>query len=118
LVSKRGSENHPRDVAVYLVRRLCCLTLPSVGESLLSSYCDNDKANAEDFRGGRFHIGDVKTTLCQDQLSRYKRPKEFFFIDDSDRSRSTTGKIRRHLLEDRLKKSNPDSMSPGHLDWK
>ncbi len=32
LVSKRGTENLPRDIAIYLVRRLCCLTLPSVGK--------------------------------------------------------------------------------------
>jgi len=31
LVSRRGNENLPRDVAVYLVRRLCHMTLPSVG---------------------------------------------------------------------------------------
>jgi len=31
LSSKRGSENLPRDVAIYLVRLLCRMTLPSVG---------------------------------------------------------------------------------------
>ena len=31
LFSKRGSENLPRDVAIYLVRRLCRMTLPEVG---------------------------------------------------------------------------------------
>ena len=31
LVSKRGTENLPRDVAIYLVRRLCRMTLPCVG---------------------------------------------------------------------------------------
>lgn len=31
LVSRRGNENLPRDVSVYLVRRLCRMTLPSVG---------------------------------------------------------------------------------------
>jgi len=30
-VSKRGTENLPRDIAIYLVRRFCCKTLPSVG---------------------------------------------------------------------------------------
>jgi len=32
LLSKRGSENLPRDVAIYLVRRLCRMTLPDVGK--------------------------------------------------------------------------------------
>jgi len=32
LVLKRGTENLPRDIAIYLVRQLCCLTLPSVGQ--------------------------------------------------------------------------------------
>jgi REP element-mobilizing transposase RayT len=32
LVSRRGNENLPRDVAVYLVRCLCQLTLPCVGK--------------------------------------------------------------------------------------
>jgi len=31
LVSRRGSENLPRDVSVYLVRHLCHMTLPCVG---------------------------------------------------------------------------------------
>lgn len=31
LVSRRGNENLPRDVSVYLVRRLCRMTLPCVG---------------------------------------------------------------------------------------
>lgn len=31
LYSKRGTENIPGDVAIYLVRRLCCKTLPNVG---------------------------------------------------------------------------------------
>jgi chromosomal replication initiation ATPase DnaA len=29
--SRRGTENLPRDAAIYLVRRLCRMTLPSVG---------------------------------------------------------------------------------------
>lgn len=28
---KRGTENIARDIAIYLVRRLCCKTLPRVG---------------------------------------------------------------------------------------
>ncbi|MCP3890290.1 MAG: hypothetical protein GY702_15690 [Desulfobulbaceae bacterium] len=32
LASKRGTENLPRDIAIYLVRRFCCKTLPDVGK--------------------------------------------------------------------------------------
>jgi len=32
MVSRRGKENHARDVAVYLVRNLCRMTLPEVGQ--------------------------------------------------------------------------------------
>ncbi len=32
LTSKRGTENIARDIAIYLVRRLCCKTLPNVGK--------------------------------------------------------------------------------------
>lgn len=31
LYSRRGAENIARDIAIYLVRRLCCKTLPNVG---------------------------------------------------------------------------------------
>ena len=31
LYSRRGTENIARDIAIYLVRRLCCKTLPDVG---------------------------------------------------------------------------------------
>ncbi|MGL1931532.1 MAG: transposase [Desulfotalea sp.] len=30
--SRRGSTNHIRDFAIYLVRQLCCLTLPEIGK--------------------------------------------------------------------------------------
>jgi putative transposase len=29
---KRGTENITRDIAIYLVRRLCCKTMPDVGK--------------------------------------------------------------------------------------
>ncbi len=39
LISKRGTENIPRDIAIYLVRRLCHLTLPLVGKEFgISNY--------------------------------------------------------------------------------
>ncbi len=39
---------------------------------------------------------------CQADLSSYKRPKSVIFIEPGDLPRSTTGKIQRHLLEQRL----------------
>jgi REP element-mobilizing transposase RayT len=54
LVSKRGSENPPRDMAIYLVRRLCRMTLPRVGKefginnySTVSSVIQRVKSKAE-----------------------------------------------------------------------
>ncbi len=39
LTSKRGTENIARDIAIYLVRRLCCKTLPNVGKEFgISNY--------------------------------------------------------------------------------
>lgn len=143
-----------------------------VGPALFSGYWNNDEANRQDFRGGRFHMGDVLkrnadgffeyvdrvkymiksggeniypaeiervimldervkeavvvkksdekwgevpvafivskelslnendiVDICNRELSRFKIPKRFLFISDSDLPRSTTGKVQRHLLE-------------------
>lgn len=145
------------------------------GPTLFSGYWNNDEVNRHDFRGGRFHMGDVlrrnadgtleyvdrvkymiksggeniypaeieqvvtadarvETAVvvrrpherwgevpvlfvvardasldedsilanCAAELSSYKRPREIHFIRDEDLPRSTTGKIQRHLLEERL----------------
>ncbi len=40
--------------------------------------------------------------LCRKDLSSYKRPKAVHFIAEQDLPRSTTGKIQRHELENRL----------------
>ena len=39
---------------------------------------------------------------CRHDLSSYKHPKDVIFIDASELPRSTTGKVRRHELEQRL----------------
>ncbi len=39
---------------------------------------------------------------CERTIARYKIPREFHFVDAADLPRSTTGKIMRHELEDRL----------------
>ena len=39
---------------------------------------------------------------CAANLSRYKQPKDIYLIADEDLPRSTTGKIQRHILEERL----------------
>lgn len=46
--------------------------------------------------------GDVEQ-LCRQHLAGYKRPKAVHFIRFEDFPRSTTGKILRHEMEDRLK---------------
>ncbi|MEM9733407.1 MAG: AMP-binding protein [Pseudomonadota bacterium] len=39
---------------------------------------------------------------CETVLARYKLPKAIHFIDDDELPRSATGKIQRHVLEERL----------------
>jgi acyl-CoA synthetase (AMP-forming)/AMP-acid ligase II len=41
-------------------------------------------------------------SVCRENLSSYKRPKDIFFLREADLPRSTTGKIQRHELEARL----------------
>ncbi|MGB0752209.1 MAG: class I adenylate-forming enzyme family protein [Gammaproteobacteria bacterium] len=155
------------------------------GPTLFSGYWNNDATNLADFRGGRFHMGDVMrrngdgtleyvdrvkymiksggeniypaeietvvtqddrvTTavvvrkpderwgevpvlfvvrrdtsldedtllaLCARDLSSYKRPKAIWFIDDAELPRSTTGKIQRHVLEERIANRAPTDMGP------
>ena len=41
--------------------------------------------------------------LCSERLAGYKRPREIRFIAFDDFPRSTSGKVQRHVLEDRLK---------------
>jgi fatty-acyl-CoA synthase len=42
--------------------------------------------------------------LCRKSLAGYKRPKEVHFVGFDDFPRSTTGKILRHAMEERLTK--------------
>ncbi|MEC9435454.1 MAG: AMP-binding protein [Pseudomonadota bacterium] len=147
------------------------------GPTLFSGYWNNPEANAKDFRGGWFHMGDMFTrnpdgtlsfvdrskyliksggeniypaeierVLLSDpriydacvvrkadakwgetpvafvalnpgaeateaeiiagfdgRIARYKRPSAVRFVSDADLPRSTTGKIKRHELEERLR---------------
>ena len=36
--------------------------------------------------------------MLEDKIARYKRPKAIYFIPEAEFPRSTTGKIKRHLL--------------------
>ena len=40
--------------------------------------------------------------LCRDRIANYKLPKEVYFMKNDDMPRSTSGKIQRHILEQRL----------------
>ena len=40
--------------------------------------------------------------LCRDRIAKYKLPKEVYFIKSEDIPRSTSGKIKRHILEKKL----------------
>ncbi|MBC9883535.1 acyl--CoA ligase [Bradyrhizobium sp. INPA01-394B] len=48
-------------------------------------------------------FADELMRLCGERLAGYKRPREIRFIAFEDFPRSTSGKVQRHVLEDRLK---------------
>ncbi|MEL7229985.1 MAG: AMP-binding protein [Pseudomonadota bacterium] len=48
---------------------------------------------------------DTILTHCENTMARYKLPKAIHFIGDADLPRSATGKIQRHVLEERLDKT-------------
>ena len=54
--------------------------------------------------GGDGPGADELKRLCRQMLASYKCPREFRFIAFEDFPRSTSGKIQRHVLEDRLVK--------------
>ena len=41
--------------------------------------------------------------MCRGRIASYKLPKEVHFVEMDDLPRSTSGKIQRHILEERLK---------------
>lgn len=45
--------------------------------------------------------------LCRRDLAGYKRPRQFHFTDFGDFPRSTSGKVQRHELENRLVRAQP-----------
>ena len=74
LISKRGTENAPRDMAIYLVRRLCRLTLPNVGRefgvrnySTVSSAVQRVKSRAESDKRLRKEINEITKKVCKGQ---------------------------------------------------
>ena len=40
--------------------------------------------------------------MCRGKVAHYKPPKEVHFVEMEELSRSTSGKIQRHVLEARL----------------
>jgi fatty-acyl-CoA synthase len=40
--------------------------------------------------------------LCRAELASFKRPKRVLFVPDAELPRTVTGKIQRHVLEQRL----------------
>ena len=45
---------------------------------------------------------DAVVNLCRGRIANFKLPREVHFVDAADLPRSTSGKIQRHLLEQRL----------------
>lgn len=72
--SKRGTENLPRDVAIYLVRRHCRETLTDVGHyfsisnySTVSSALERIKARKDDDKALQKHLKQIETKLSKSQ---------------------------------------------------
>ncbi len=74
LLSKRGTENLQRDIAIYLVRQLCSLTLPSVGKefginnySTVSSVVQRVKLRAEKDKALQRELESIRSRMCKGQ---------------------------------------------------
>jgi putative transposase len=74
LISKRGTENLPRDVAIYLVRRHSRETLASVGShfeirnySTVSSVIERIKARKDTDRSLQRHLKRIGVKLAKSQ---------------------------------------------------
>jgi REP-associated tyrosine transposase len=72
LISRRGTENLPRDIAIYLVRQLCRLTLPCVGEefginnySTVSSVVQRVKLRLEKDKYLQREVDDVRKKVLK-----------------------------------------------------
>ena len=48
--------------------------------------------------------GDEVIAMCRGRIANYKLPKEVHFVAMEELPRSTSGKIQRHVLEERLGK--------------
>jgi REP-associated tyrosine transposase len=74
LISKRGTENLPRDIAIFLVRRLCRLTLPREGKefginnySIVSSVVQRVTLRIEKDKYLQREVDDVRKKMLKSQ---------------------------------------------------
>ena len=72
--SRRGTENLPRDIAIYLVRQLCALTLPQVGKefgienySSVSSVVQRVKVRAQKDKVTQRELEFIKSKIVKSQ---------------------------------------------------
>ena len=73
--SPRGEENERRKVAMYLMKRLCDMTLGEVARDLgvkshgtVSWACHGISLKCEVNSKYRWQIGNLKTTICQPKI--------------------------------------------------
>ncbi|MGM0586653.1 MAG: class I adenylate-forming enzyme family protein, partial [Pseudomonadota bacterium] len=104
------------DRAKYLIKTGGENVYPAEIERVLLSHPDVTDAvvvRAKDPRWGEAPVAFVSRaadraaeaelmSLCREQLAGYKRPREIRFVPVEDFPRSTSGKIQRHVLEERL----------------
>ncbi|EFL89035.1 AMP-dependent synthetase and ligase [Ahrensia sp. R2A130] len=94
---KSGGENiYPAEIEQVL------LTHPDVEQAIVVRKVDKEWGEVP----VAFVVGIASehelAALCKADLSTYKWPRKFIFVEDTELPRSTTGKIQRHLLEARL----------------
>ena len=93
---KSGGENiYPAEIETVI------LDLPDVSEAVVVRQPDDQWGEVP----VAFVVGgdaDRVREHCAANLSRYKQPKALFLIESADLPRSTTGKVQRHVLEERL----------------
>ena len=97
---KTGGENvYPAEIERVL------LADPRVAEAAVTRRADDHWGEVPVAFVARADAGlaaDDLMAACREKLAGYKRPSEIRFIDAADFPRSTTGKVLRHALEERL----------------
>ena len=107
---KSGGENiYPAEIERVL------LASPRIGEVVVVRRADakwGEVPVAFVVRRDQALTGAEVLAMCRNGLAAYKAPKEVRFVTAADLPRNLTGKIRRHELEDLLRREATGASSP------